>query len=59
MVTCIKKATLNFKSLEKPENVQCLACGCGTSGDGLMAMVVLHRWLDSIILEVFPDQTIL
>ena len=30
-------------------------CRCGTSGYGLIGMVVLGGWLDSMILEVFSN----
>jgi len=30
-------------------------CSCGTSGYGLVRMVVLGGWLDSMILEVFSN----
>jgi len=30
-------------------------CRCGTSGYGLVGMVVLGGWLDSMILEVFSN----
>ena len=30
-------------------------CRCGTSGHGLVAMVVLGGWLDLMVLEVFSS----
>jgi len=30
-------------------------CRCGTSGDGLVGMVVLGGWLNSMTLEVFSN----
>ena len=37
-----------------PGNIKKM-CRCGTSGYGLLGMVVLVGWLDSMMLEVFSN----